>query len=333
MKNDIKTLKILIIVSIVIFIGILRFSQGIDDFSTYNAEWNGGKDIRNELSKNHTVSSMPGIDGLTVYDPDKTAFIILGPDEIFSKQDRKIVKEFIENGGLLILADDFGTGNYLLDNLTTGIAFSNMLILDDVNYRENITFPVTTTNIANVSEITMNYPTSLIIENGSVNILASTSLFSWLSKDGVTRERSGSFPVIADISYGQGKIVAIADPSIFINSMLPFGDNNILFEKLVGNRTDVIFYEKNRTPPVAFFHYLLKTNPYVQYLFAAIVISLTLLYMKRDQLSGTGKDKTNVLDDELELDEDYIISDISKRQKWDERKVKLFRTRLKGKNK
>src|SRR5665648_1174763 len=130
MKNN---TKVLIIVAIVIFIGILRFSQSMDDFSTYNSEWHGGEEIKSELSKDHTVISMPEIDDLTGYEPEKTAFIILGPDENFSTTEEETIREFITSGGLFILADDFGTGNSILNNLTSEIAFSNLLVLNDVN--------------------------------------------------------------------------------------------------------------------------------------------------------------------------------------------------------
>ncbi len=322
--------KIFIIICIVLFIGVLRFSQNKYDFSTYNPEWNGGKEIKNELSENHTVISMPLTDDLSAYDPGTTAFIILRPESNFSKKDKDIIKKFIENGGLLIIADDFGSGNDLLNNLTAHIAFSNMLMLDDVNYWENITFPVVTTYIKNVGNITMNFPTSLIIKDNSVKILASSSTFSWLSTGNMYRGSGGQYPLIASTSSGKGKIIAIADPSIFINSMLPMTDNRLLLEKLAENRNIIIFDERMHMPLVSVIQYHIRNNSLVQYIFSASVILLSYIYMNRERLypiKVKEKDTQNYIS---ALDEKEIISDIVKRNKWDDGKIQLFKNKLEG---
>jgi hypothetical protein len=308
----------------------LRFSQNRDDFSTYNPEWNGSKQIKNDLSENHTVISLPITDDISAYDPDTTAYVILRPESNFSKKDGDIIKKFIENGGLLILADDFGSGNNLLNNLTIRIAFSNMLMLDDVNYWENITFPVVATNITNVSNVTMNFPTSLIIKDNSVKILASSSMFSWLSTGNMERRSGGSFPVIASTASGKGTIIAIADPSIFINSMLAMSDNRLLLGKLVENRNIIIFDETTRMPPISIIQYHIRNNPLVQYMFAASVILLSFIYVNRERLYPIKlkeKDNQNYI---YSLDEKEIISDIVKRNKWDDGKIQLFKNKLEG---
>ena len=43
--------------------------------------------------------------------------VIIGPDVDFSSLEAKEVKEFLENGGTLFIADDFGTANSLLEKL------------------------------------------------------------------------------------------------------------------------------------------------------------------------------------------------------------------------
>jgi hypothetical protein len=319
---------LLLIASILILIGIFRFSESTADFSTYNPDWNGGVQTREFLSENHQVIVMPVRSDLASFGPNETAFIILGPSGNFSENDIYTIRKFVESGGLLVLGDDFGSGNELLNNLTTSVSFSNMLLQDDVNFWKNSTFPVAATSIVNVSNITMNYATSLVITGTSIKVLAITSSFGRISKNESERGQQGSYPVIAHFSYGKGEIVAVADPSIFINSMLPMEENNLLLEELVGNRTTVIFDEMGRMPPLSNFDYLIKTNPNIQYPFAGIVISLAFLYVKRDKISLFKRRKT---DNHAygELNEKYIISDILKRNKWSERKLMLFKNRLK----
>lgn len=322
--------KIIIILCIVLLLAILRFSQNTDDFSTYNTEWNGGKLIKNELSQNHTFVSMPATNDLSKYDPEGTAFIILRPEGDISRKDIEIIRKFITDGGLLIVADDFGSGNDILNNVTTQIAFSNMLLLDDVNFWKNITFPVVSAPAINVSNITMNFPASLIIKDNSVQILASSSTFSWLSTGNITRGTGGSYPVIASTISGNGTIIAISDPSIFINSMLRINDNEQLLGKLVKNRNIIIFDEKMRMPLIWMIQYQLKNNTVVQYIFAASIILLSYIYMNRERLYSKKGTEKDALDNISSLDEKDIILDLVKRNKWDDRKIEFFKNKLEG---
>ncbi|KCZ72805.1 hypothetical protein ANME2D_01240 [Candidatus Methanoperedens nitroreducens] len=318
---------LLLVASILIVIGLFRFSENTSDFSTFNPDWNGGMRIRDLVSERHQAVAIPSRHYIGSFEPDRTALVVLGPGVNFSEKDIDIIKKFVGDGGLLILADDFRSGNELLTSFSTSISFSSMLLLDDVNFWRNSSFPVVTTGIEGVSNITMNYPTSLIISDGSARVLASTGRFSWLSKNGLEREVSGSYPVMADLPFGQGKIVAIADPSIFINSMLPMGDNILLLDKLVENRTSVIFDETGRMPLIFAAGYLVRTDPYVQYLSAGIVVSFVLIYMNRDRLIFRKK-KSNNQSYVSELDEKNIISDILKRRKWDERRFAFFMSKI-----
>lgn len=322
--------KILILIlSILFLIAIFRFSEDNVDFSTFNPDWNGGMQIKDIVSENHTVISLPDREDISLLEPDKSAFVLLGPHDNFSEKDIESIKKFTDAGGLLILADDFGTGNQLLNRLSGSVSFSNQLLQDDVNFWKNSTFPIVTTDIENVSNITLNYGTSLVIRDNSMNILANSSYFSWLSSNVSEGGKRSSYPVIAELAMGKGEILVVSDPSIFINSMLPMQDNMLLLGKLVGNRTIVAFDETGRMPPVAFFNYLIKTNTSFQYLFTAIVIAFALIYIKREQIKGFGMKKTGIVKDKLILDEEHIVSDILKRHKWDKRNFMIFRNKLK----
>lgn len=319
---------LLLIVSILLLTGTLRFSESTVDFSTYNPDWNGGTEIRKLASGNHQVIAISDRSVLASLEPNKTALVILGPRGNFSTQDIDIIKKFVETGGLLILADDFGSGNELLNKLTTSVSFSKMLLHDDLNFWKKSAFPVATTSILNVSNITMNYPTILVITDKSVKVLSSSSRFGRISITESERGQSDSYPVIVYFTYDRGEIVAISDPSIFINSMLQFENNKDLLEGIAKNRSVMIFDDTERIPIVFKFDNMIKTNPYVQYLFAGFVISLAFLYLKRDKISLFRRRKTGN-QAYGELNEEYIISDILKRNKWSERKLMLFKTRLK----
>lgn len=322
--------KILIlIISILLIIAFFRFSENGEDFSIYNPDWNGATQIKDLISENHTVISLPARQDLSLLKSNRSALVVLGPRSNFSENEIEIIQKFVRSGGLLVLADDFGTGNQLLNRFTTSVSFSGLLLQDDVSFWKNSTLAAVTANIENVSNITMNYPTSLVIPDRSISVLANTSRFGWLSKNEsrgpqTDRERE-SYPVIAELAFGQGKIVVISDPSIFINSMLPMQDNRLLLGKLVEERPIVSFDETGRMPPIPAFNYTIRNNPSFQYLFAAVVISLAFIYMKRDEIS-----KFKTAKYRFDPDEDIIISEILSRKNWDKRRFMLFRNKLRG---
>jgi len=321
--------KILLFIgSILLISGVVRFSHNTVDFSTYNKNWNGGEQIKELMSENHTIINLPAWQDIGSFEPQRSALVILGTSGNFSEKDTVIIKNFVGTGGLLILADDFGSGNQLLNKFTNSISFSNLLLTDDMSFWKNVTFPVVTTSIENVSNITMNYPTSLIITDKSVKVLSRTGFFSKTSRGDLKREPAGSTPVIASMPFERGEIVVVADPSIFINSMLQFQGNMKLLPELTNNRKYVIFDETAHTPPISALQYSLRTNPYMQLIFAVIVLSLTVLYVKKEMLSGIFK-KQNTSYEIDPHDENNIISDILKRNKWDERKFTGFRKKLK----
>src|SRR5574341_1106756 len=146
-----KINKILfLILAILLLISIFRFSEDTKDFSTYNNDWNGGMQVRALVSENHKVIALPARQYITSFDPARSALVVLGPRENFSEKDMETVREFVRAGGLLILADDFGQGNQLLNIFTSSVSFSNRLLQDDMSFWKNSTFPVVSTSIGNV---------------------------------------------------------------------------------------------------------------------------------------------------------------------------------------
>ncbi len=218
--------------------GLIVTSPPLDDFWLENPFWNG---LSKVYSGMHPVR-LGNLAGLrSVPESSACTVLMLGPSQPFTANDIETVKDFLVSGGRVVLADDFGTGNSLLQGLDLQVRFSGLLLLDPLFKEKNSRMP----SVLNVSSststeelwgLTLNYPT-VLNNTESVSVLAWSTPFSYLAaapspptNDSVV----GPFPVVAEVSVGKGSLILISDSSLFINSMLDRGDNMALLEGLAG---------------------------------------------------------------------------------------------------
>lgn len=241
-----------------------------EDFSIFNTDWNGTSSFA--VSTYRTGKLVPSFEvrgtgtDLEVVttrlldmslDPSSTSLVIIGPSKTFSDAEAAYVAAFVGAGGMLLLADDFGTGNSLLDKMGAGSRFSGLLVMDlafDKKPEFSVCFdiaegPLTT----NVTKLLMNYPSS-ISAGAEAQVIARTSIASWLDKDGDRvqdwGEPKGPFPVLAREDMGDGAIILLSDPSVLINGMRDQLDNGRLADNIVSamclGRSSVLFDESHR---------------------------------------------------------------------------------------
>ena len=268
------------------------------NFSMYNSGWNGCSDIAVKTYKAGRLQPTFYFDQneLTItprsfaeypVDAHNSTILIIGPRANFSTSEGVYIKNFLKDGGLLLLADDFGTGNDLLKKINATSRFTQGLLLDlsfekkasfvTVFDVKNRTHPLT----INVTHLLLNYPTGLILGKKNTTLLIVTSEVSWLDKnlDGTqnTGEKRGPFPVLAIEKYGAGQIVLLSDPSILINSMKDQLDNNIfrenLFHYLFMGRDTVIIDESHRDSPLLLhLSYMLPSTISIQVKIAIVLL-------------------------------------------------------------
>ena len=259
-------------------VGILLFSLALitpiivntSDFSMYNTGWNGCSDIAIKVYRAGRFQPTFYVEEqeLTLkqrsfadytLDAQNASILIIGPRTTFSSREGAYIKEFLEEGGLLFLADDFGTANDLLQKINASSRFSGELLLD-LSFEKktsfvtvfdflNITHPLTD----NVSHIMLNFPTAINADKESLILAVSTEV-SWLdvNLDEIqdTDEPTGPFPILVIESYGKGEIVLFSGPSLLINSMKHQLDNTIIrgnfLNYLVMDRDTVLIDEYHR---------------------------------------------------------------------------------------
>ena len=238
------------------------------DFSIYNSGWNGTSNLAvsaykmGKLSPTLEVRSTEtemeiaqlGLDQIDL-DPTKGSLIIIGPNKPFTQNEGRIVGDFVKYGGVLLLADDFGTANSLLEFIGAGSRFSNKLALD-LAYEKKPEFSVCfdfeqdpITN--NVSTLLLNYPSTVSPANGT-EVIARTSVASWIDLDGdrsyTYGEPWGPFPLIVREPIGTGMIILLADPSILINGMRSHLDNAIFSDNLVADissKKSLVYFDES----------------------------------------------------------------------------------------
>lgn len=250
-----KTSKLLLALTIVIIISMLTliwFFPPNGDFRVENPSWNG-------LSTLNSKAKLNVIDvfGNLPVDPKGTAFLLV-PYEPFSDSELSQLKNYVMNGGTLVILDDFGFGNQVLINVGLKMRFTGEPMLDPLyNYKDKwipkITDFSNSTITGNISSIVLNHASSLNNTSNST-VVAYSSTFSFLDVNGDgswnNNESNGPFPIIAYNEVGQGIVVAISDPSLMINSMIVL-DNNL---QLVNNVVSIhsvnlkIFVDQSHLP-------------------------------------------------------------------------------------
>jgi hypothetical protein len=250
-----------------------------EDFSIYNPGWNGVSDIaiqtyqagkfqptfylnEAELTIGHrSFAEYP-------LNPVNSTILLIGPQTDFSAQESSYLDDFLTRGGMVLLADDFGSGNTLLEQIDSPVRFSGQLLLD-LSFEKSAYFATlfefrnqSHPLVANVSHIVGNYPSSLVLGTNvtNVTVLVVSTERSWLDTTVNGKqdpdEENRSFPILAIQRYGAGTLVLFSDPSVFINSMKSPLNNSVfrdgVLRYLFNGRDTVIIDESHRDPSVLF---------------------------------------------------------------------------------
>lgn len=238
-------------------VGIMWAVPSVDDFSLDNPYWNG-------MSSAAAGLGISDLASVGAPDPAGTVLLFAGPDLPFSTGRVGEIASFLESGGVVVLMDDFGEGNSLLEGLGVPVRVNGSLLLDPLFMEKSRHYPRASapegSPLPEGMEVTMDYASILEIVPGTeqhgVRVLLESSAFSFLDLDGdgdhAVGEPYGPFPVAAEVSYGKGRLVVVSDPSILINSVYRVSGGNAEFMRAVaGNRTVLVDYGNNLASPYA----------------------------------------------------------------------------------
>ncbi len=228
----------------------ILFDESSPNFGKFNAIHNigtyGSSSFANLLTENgYSVSSMKDRPITPEKLKEHDVLIIINQWRNYTDDEIKIIKEFVNNGGgLLIVGSNWGDvdgdQNFGVNKIARsfGVSFANNeIVTNDQNYVFFVNVieinkfepsPITA-NIKNFYYMMATY----IKDPGPSKVIAYTDSYTWgdqgyTTSEGVTmsnykkdsNERSGPLPVISQMQYGKGKIVFIGSSYSFINSII-----------------------------------------------------------------------------------------------------------------
>ncbi|MGA9139013.1 MAG: DUF4350 domain-containing protein [Methanocella sp.] len=276
-------LLVAIIIVIVLLIGRFNFSEA--DFSIYNPAWNGITQFPNNNSVNllYSISDISGVG-------ENNLVLIINPTRNFTADESIQALSFMYRGGTIVLMDDFGTANTLLNDIGSPITIYQAPLCDDNDYYKRPSFPVITTInqtglMSNVTKIMLNHPTALNVTVNAI-ILATSSSFSWIDANANTiidqKEVYGKYPVMARADYGAGQLYVASDPDILVNVMINEGNNSVFASNIMksGNvYLDISHGQK--IPPLATVFYMVRYDLVAQLLCSLLIILIGYAVYRR----------------------------------------------------
>ncbi|PWR71759.1 DUF4350 domain-containing protein [Methanospirillum stamsii] len=200
---------------------LILFSTNNLEFSKSNPGWNGTSQFFSDTDR-HTTVEIYNLSQLT--NAENVTLLIIAPDNEFFPNQTVLYRDFLLRGNTIILADDFGTGNSLLKGIGSHISLLRGILTSvDRAYNDGytvVTYPASEHPLLSGVD-------SLVLERSSTLLggepLITSSLFSWVDRDEdkeiTKKELLGKYTVMSGEKIGNGEIIVLSDPSIFINSM------------------------------------------------------------------------------------------------------------------
>jgi hypothetical protein len=228
-------LFITVIITVIVSLLCVSFFPSVQAFVQYNTTWDGIRYSLNNLDAtavNFSQNNVPtGADKVLICVP----YLPYGDDDLAR------LKTFANDGGTLMVMDDFGYGNTILAYLNLNCRFAGVPLLDPLYCYKNQWFPEITDFRYAVSKdikvVVLNHATALL-NSGNSQVIAWSSTSSYLDQNGNgafdNGDLQGPLPVAAKIPLGTGSVILVSDPSILLNSMLIKDDNLSFIKSLTG---------------------------------------------------------------------------------------------------
>ncbi len=253
-------LRLLLVATVggILAAGALDLIGSVHQLSAYDADWDDLSLFRTSLeTRGYTTAAVvatPSIlsssDGAGA---ERRVLVVVGVERPYLPLELDAIVGFVERGGGLLLADDFGYGGALAERL--GASFSGRRLWSPAFERNPAFVRVNASRDGSDYAVLLNEPTALErIYRGEA--LAWSDDGSWLDSNSNGErdlgEDSASYPIVAWLRHGYGSVLLLSDPGLFINDMWPRADNSryvmSCVKKLFPEAREFIFDESRHKP-------------------------------------------------------------------------------------
>jgi hypothetical protein len=291
--------RALLVALVVTLLLTTSFAAGTStaSFGAYNPAWDGASGLQSEASAVDASNRI--VLNTSAYgqsDPEETVAVILTPDRAYGPTDEARVREFVREGGTLVVAEDFGPhSNALLDALGVTTRFDGRLLRDERHYDQspNITVATDVTRhplTTGVEQLTLNHGTGLVAETGEESetvILVNSSSFAYYDAN-----RNAAFdgsesierrPVATVEPVGDGRVIAVSDPSLFINAMLDRPGNRAFVRTVFADHDRVLldYSHTESLPPLGYALVLVRDSGPLQALVGLAGVAAVVVASRR----------------------------------------------------
>ncbi len=276
-RNSLITLAIMVVLILLInilFPAVFSSTDGLftkrkAQLSIYSDEWNGLSSLRKDLeTKEYDIASI--ISNPLILDevdhPEDSLYICFGAEKGYDKLQSDALFRFVNRGGKVIIADDFGDANSFSNRV--GVSFTGHRIWSQA-FKDNLSFIMINVNVDEEEfPILMNEPTTLKLLGTSHELFRAPEVIYRTSQESYedtndngkidsigSLDTYGELPVgVRVVSKGQaGEIIFISDSSFCINDMWEEEQNAefilTLIEEMLGYSGTVIFDESRHIQP------------------------------------------------------------------------------------
>ncbi|UIO99758.1 DUF4350 domain-containing protein [Halobaculum sp. CBA1158] len=347
------------LIAALLLAGAVGASTSPADFGVYDADWDGAADLRGVAeAAGADVSIATETTAYADADPNGTIAVVLAPDRPYDATDRRRVGRFVERGGTLLVAADFGGhGNDVAAAAGASARFDGRPLRDERNYHRAPALPIAS-NVTDAPEtegvdrLTLNHGTAVVVDDSreETAVLVRSSRFSYLDADGDGEldddESLERRPVLVRQRVGAGTVYVLSDPSVFLNAMLERPGNERLAANLFGAHERAILDLSHRSdrPPAVVALATLRATPWLQSLVALVGVAGILRWrtlrrwttglVRRGIAAGDGDGETAdavgdgtgtaaVGDDERAADREALVALLERRHPdWDRRRIR-----------